>query len=127
MKAFLLATLPYFCFGQNTDLFNSRETDGRDFGPRDWDTVECDDKDVRAGYPTKWEVSQDFGWSFGTNFCRNCEPGDGCGDHHQSPIDLRREWGYNKQLNDEGFINCGDNHWMQYESGTCLWEHFKAA
>lgn len=47
MKALLFAALPFFCLGQNTDLFNYRETDesARDFGPRDWDQVECDDRE----------------------------------------------------------------------------------
>lgn len=82
---------------------------------------------LQLGYPEKWQIGEDYGWGLGTNWCRNCEEQDSCGDHHQSPIDLKREWGYDKQLGDEGYYNCGDNHWMQYESGTCDWEHFKAA
>jgi hypothetical protein len=42
---FLLAALPLSSWGQNTDLFNYRETDGNDYGPRDWEEVECDDLD----------------------------------------------------------------------------------
>lgn len=47
MKVLLLAAFPLACLGQNTDVFNYRETDvdARDFGPRDWKEVECDDVD----------------------------------------------------------------------------------
>jgi hypothetical protein len=26
-----------------------------------------------------------------------------------------------------GVMNCGDNHLMKFESGTCTWKHLKAA
>ena len=29
-------------YSRNDDLFNYRETDGRDYGPEDWDQVTCD-------------------------------------------------------------------------------------
>jgi hypothetical protein len=68
-----------------------------------------------------------MGWKLDENFCESCEPGDNCEDHHQSPVNLDRNWGARKHLGDIGVMNCGDNHWMKYESGTCTWEHLKAA
>lgn len=67
------------------------------------------------------------GWSLQRNDCKNCEPGDGCGTHHQSPVPLDRQWGARKRMGDTGVMNCGDNHWMKYEGGTCNWEHLRAA
>lgn len=80
---------------------------------------------IQYGWPEKWPLGR--GWSMRRNDCQNCEPGDGCGSHHQSPVPLDRQWGARKQLGDIGVINCGDNHWMKYEGGTCNWEHLKAA
>jgi hypothetical protein len=31
--------------GQNDDQFNYRNTDGRDYGPNQWNKVSCDDLD----------------------------------------------------------------------------------
>lgn len=111
------------------DLFNYDTTrtweEGNDYGPRDWEEVECDDIEECYGWPEKWPFAE--GWRLRRNDCENCEPGDNCGTHHQSPIPLEREWGKNKQLGDTGVMNCGDNHWMKYESGTCDWEHHVAA
>jgi len=73
------------------------------------------------GWPEKWHMA--LGWSLRRNECENCEPGDGCGTHHQSPVPLDRQWGARKRMGDTGVMNCGDNHWMKYESGTCNWEH----
>ena len=151
MRLLALAAVPLFCWGQNDDLFNYRGTDGNDYGPRDWDQVQCDDLEscVRPwynmlhssnaiisltllslfpqyGWPEKfpWAV----GWKLSRNDCENCEPGDNCGTHHQSPIPLDRViWGPKRQLGDIGVINCGDNHWMKYESGTCTWDHLVEA
>lgn len=49
VKMLLLALLASSLLvqGQNTDLFNYEGTrdweEGKDYGPRDWDQVECDD------------------------------------------------------------------------------------
>ena len=45
MKALLFAVALPLTWGYNDDLFNYRGTDeeGRDFGPRDWEEVDCDD------------------------------------------------------------------------------------
>lgn len=127
MKVLLLclAALPRFCLGQE-DLFNYRETEGNDYGPRDWEEVECDDTDTCPGWPEKWPFRK--GWRFSRNDCENCEPGDDCGTHHQSPIPLDRLiWGPKKRMGDTGVYNCGDNHWMKYEPGTCTFDHMKEA
>ena len=113
---------------QNTDLFNYDSTrvweSGNDYGPRDWPQVECDDLDECYGWPEKWHFGK--GWRLRENECENCEPGHSCGSHHQSPIPLERRWGERKQLGDIGRMNCGDNHWMKYEEGTCTWDHLVA-
>ena len=155
MKVLLLAlaALPLLTWGQNDDLFNYRETVGNDYGPRDWEQVECDDIEEcvsscqtnafasleipfilpisllprQYGWPEKWPFGE--GWKLRRNDCENCEPGDDCGGtHHQSPIPLDRVlWGPKKRPGDTGVMNCGDNHWMKYESGTCTFEHMKEA
>jgi carbonic anhydrase len=123
-----LLVVPMLVKGQD-DLFNYDSTrnweDGTDYGPREWDQVECDDVETCYGWPEKWPLA--VGWSLRRNDCENCEPGDNCDSHHQSPVPLDRQWGKRKQLGDIGVMNCGDNHWMKYESGTCNWEHLKAA
>lgn len=67
------------------------------------------------------------GWRLRRNDCENCEPGDNCGTHHQSPVPLERQWGRRKRLGDTGVMNCGDNHWMKYEGGSCEWSHLQEA
>lgn len=45
----VVVALPLIVRGQNTDLFNYDTTrdweEGKDYGPRKWDQVECDDLD----------------------------------------------------------------------------------
>lgn len=67
------------------------------------------------------------GFRLRQNHCENCEPGDDCGNHHQSPVPLEREWGKRKRMGDEGRMNCGDNHWMKYEGGSCGWRQLVEA
>jgi hypothetical protein len=129
MLMLLLVAFPAIVRCQNTDLFNydtTRSWDGgMDYGPREWDQVECDDIEECYGWPEKFHMG--VGWSLRRNDCQNCEPGDGCGTHHQSPVPLDRQWGARKRMGDTGVMNCGDNHWMKYEGGTCNWEHLRAA
>lgn len=80
---------------------------------------------MQYGWPEKWHMGR--GWRLRRNDCENCEPGDDCGTHHQSPVPLDRQWGKRKRLGDTGVMNCGDNHWMKYEGGTCNWRHLQEA
>lgn len=59
----LLAFPVVMVWGQNTDLFNYEGTrdweEGKDYGPRQWDQVECDDLE---------ECVRSFGFGSGSAF-----------------------------------------------------------
>jgi hypothetical protein len=67
-----------------------------DYRPPDWNEIKCDEEnalDQCEGYNYKW--SEGINWTITSNFCKWC-PDDGnqqCGRHHQSPINLLREFG----------------------------------
>jgi hypothetical protein len=91
----------------NTDRFNYRDTEGRDFGPQEWNRVKCDDERECLGWPDGWELA--VGWELRRNECEWCpaEGGNNCGIHRQSPIDLLRSpstTGHDTE--------CYDYHWM---------------
>lgn len=96
------------------------------FGPQDWSDVDCPDKTSCLGWPDTWEHAR--GWSVRRNHCQWCpdEADDGnnnsCGTHHQSPIDLRRDWAI-ESSNDSN--ECIDVHEMRYEDGSCTFEHLR--
>lgn len=70
--------------------FNYRATIGDDYGPTDWDKVECETVGECPGWPDGWE--QAVGWELTRNRCEWCpETGNDCGLHRQSPINLLRE------------------------------------
>lgn len=113
------------------DLFNydatilstdDSEGSGNSYGPTDWDKVSCDDLETCPGWPEKWGTGVD--WSLTTNHCKDCQDADSCGRHHQSPIDLKRSWGFNEIPDDAH--ECIDGHWMEYLDGTCTWNNLKA-
>lgn len=107
MRICVLCFVVSFCLGSNDDRFNYDQTDGRDFGPRDWSRVTCDDVDRCQGWPDDWELG--VGWSLQVNNCRWCPEGsDRCGRHHQSPIDLRRNKGVPGHPEES---ECIDWHW----------------
>ena len=82
------------------DLFNYRETVGKDYGPEDWHKVDYE------GWPDKWELG--VGWELKNNNCEWCpDTGNSCPIHRQSPIDLERApstTGHDPE--------CIDYHWM---------------
>ena len=45
MRLLLVVSFLFFrsAYSRNDDLFNYGNTNGRDFGPEDWDQVTCDD------------------------------------------------------------------------------------
>jgi hypothetical protein len=81
-----------------------------DYRPQDWNDIRCDERtreslDECIAYPSKWHEGID--WKINQNYCRWC-PEDQADDqpcssgfdstgqqirHHQSPIDLQREFG----------------------------------
>lgn len=59
-----------------------------------------------------------------TSHCRHC-PEDrsvNCGQHRQSPIDLKRDRGVAGSPNEKF---CPDWHWMEYRPDTCTWDDMK--
>ena len=79
-----------------------------DYRPPDWNDIKCDERtreglDQCVGYSYKWHEGID--WTIQKNYCRWCPEGsfgtchggvDENGQeirHHQSPIDLQREYG----------------------------------
>lgn len=68
-----------------------------DYAPKNWNDISCNEDsqlDKCLGYRDKWETGRD--WSIRKNYCRWCPEDDPsrCSRHHQSPIDLKREVGY---------------------------------
>ncbi|MGK3738839.1 MAG: hypothetical protein ACI90V_005686, partial [Bacillariaceae sp.] len=73
-----------------------------DYSPQNWDDIKCNEGsklDECVGYIDKWTTGRD--WGITKNDCRWCpasKDGSGsnnnCGVHHQSPVNLQREVGY---------------------------------
>jgi hypothetical protein len=102
----------------NFDLSSQQRPDGfMDFAPPDWWQINCPDPDDCLAYRDKWETGRN--WSLGENACLNCLEGTfRCGRHHQSPINLLREYGL--ELGTHPNANeCIDLHWMKYEDSFC--------
>lgn len=105
---------------------NVQRPDGfTDYRPQDWNDIVCDESDALedcVGYRDKWETGRD--WAIERNYCRWC-PDNGedlCRRHHQSPINLRREFGYEPGTHPNA-NECIDAHWMKYEDATCTMDH----
>lgn len=78
-----------FAEAAQEDRFNYRETDGKDYGPEEWDKVSCNEVGECPGWPDGWELG--IGWELKNNECRWCpETGNNCGLHRESPINLLR-------------------------------------
>eukprot|EP00529_Nitzschia_sp_RCC80_P013396 CAMPEP_0113481950 /NCGR_PEP_ID=MMETSP0014_2-20120614/22670_1 /TAXON_ID=2857 /ORGANISM="Nitzschia sp." /LENGTH=597 /DNA_ID=CAMNT_0000375457 /DNA_START=297 /DNA_END=2090 /DNA_ORIENTATION=- /assembly_acc=CAM_ASM_000159 len=97
-----------------------------DYNPTNWDQIVCDEGsrlDECVGYRDKWHTGRD--WDIEQNYCRFCPEGDSsesCRRHHQSPINLRREFGYEPGTHPNA-NECIDIHWMKYEDSTCNMQH----
>mmetsp|Transcript_3495 Transcript_3495/g.6582 ORF Transcript_3495/g.6582 Transcript_3495/m.6582 type:complete len:572 (+) Transcript_3495:230-1945(+) len=92
-----------------------------DYAPQNWNDISCNEGsklDECLGYRDKWETGRD--WSITKNYCRWC-PDKRCGRHHQSPIDLKREVGFEPGTH-ESANECIDVHWMKYEDSFCTWD-----
>jgi carbonic anhydrase len=91
-----------------------------DYSPEDWDEISCNENsklDECLGYRDKWETGRD--WSITENHCKWCPDGsDRCGRHRQSPINLRREVGFEPGTHPNA-NECIDIHWMKYEDSYC--------
>ena len=94
-----------------------------DYSPRNWNDISCNEGsrlEECLGYRDKWETGRS--WQVEKNYCRWCPEGEGrCSRHHQSPIDLKREVGYEPGTH-ESANECIDVHWMKYEDSFCTWD-----
>mmetsp|Transcript_20140 Transcript_20140/g.33400 ORF Transcript_20140/g.33400 Transcript_20140/m.33400 type:complete len:589 (-) Transcript_20140:285-2051(-) len=116
------------CQGGNDDTFNYKNTDedDREFGPEDWDRVECDDLDSCKGWPEDWVLGVD--WDIEENSCKWCPKGESnCDRHHQSPIEMKRSVAVGSEDTNESYRECIDWHWMKYEDSTCTWQDIREA
>lgn len=101
------------------DTFSFRDTNWttRDFGPKNWNLVTCNNVTTCPGWPTNWEKFNSFiSYEGSSNMCRDCSlsiTGD-CQMHQQSPIPLSR--------NVTGDSECYDRHKMHQIKGTCRWD-----
>jgi hypothetical protein len=95
----------------------------KDYSPQNWNDISCNEGsrlDECLGYRDKWETGRE--WAIEKNYCRWCPEGEGrCSRHHQSPIDLRREVGFEPGTHEQA-NECIDVHWMKYEDSFCTWE-----
>jgi hypothetical protein len=120
---------------QNEDI-NRVEENGQtfiDYSPQNWDDIKCNEGsklDECVGYVDKWKTGRD--WGITENNCRWCpasEDGSGsnnnCGVHHQSPVNLQREVGYDFNISSPYYSEianeCIDLHWMKYEDSVRLY------
>ncbi len=132
MLALVVLSLVPSCHGQNSadrgylDRFTYEDEDIErddgffDYSPQDWDEISCNEGsklDECLGYRDKWETGR--GWSIKENHCQWCPEGSNrCGRHRQSPINLKRELGF--EPGDHPNANeCIDVHWMKYEDSYC--------
>jgi hypothetical protein len=122
-----------------------------DYAPQNWKDIICDEEsrlEECLGYTDKWLTGR--GWKIQSNYCIWCPDGEGlCDRHHSSPIDLKRETGYEPGTNEFAnecigelktgwrppysvigqpasnsnasylFVPLPDIHWMKYEDSTC--------
>ncbi|KAL3937732.1 MAG: hypothetical protein SGARI_002006 [Bacillariaceae sp.] len=94
-----------------------------DYSPQNWNDISCNEGsrlEECLGYRDKWETGRS--WEVEKNYCRWCPEGEGrCSRHHQSPIDLKREVGYEPGTHEQA-NECIDVHWMKYEDSFCTWD-----
>lgn len=104
------------------DEDDNRDDGFIDYAPPNWNQIACDEEnqlDACLGYTDKWHTARD--WTIQKNYCRWCPEGENrCSKHHQSPIDLRREAGYEPGTHElaNECIGASDD---EYEIGASLW------
>jgi len=105
--------------GVIADNFNYGYTSGDNYGPAEWNLVECNDLETCSGWPDKHESS--IGWELEENQCKWCpETGNKCPfNHRMSPVNLVRDRAIEDNPN---WKDCPDWHWMNFEDGTCKWD-----
>lgn len=151
----LLLLLSPLAEGQNNDrtyldrfTYNSEDIviendlnkDGRndhtsiDYSPENWRDIRCNEGsklDECVGYTDKWTTGRE--WGISKNYCKWCPEGErnGCGRHHQSPVNLQREVGKDFNSSSKFYSDianeCIDLHWMKYEDSYCTMDHLEDA
>jgi len=112
----------YYLDRFNYDVTVPRSDGFKDYGPEDWEDIECDEQNSLKSclaYRDKWETGR--GWGINKNYCRWCPKDDPelCDNrHHQSPINLERAVGFEPDTH-ELTNECIDIHWMKYEDSFC--------
>jgi hypothetical protein len=97
-----------------------------DFAPEEWFQIDCNDPDdCPEAYRDNWEYGRN--WTLGENACWHCPEGSFlCGKHHQSPINLQREYGLEPGTHPNA-NECIDLHWMKYEDSFCTLDQLEDA
>lgn len=104
------------------DVASQTRPDGfTDYAPPEWLEIDCDDPDdCPEAFPDKWEYGRN--WTLDENACVHCPEGTlQCGEHHQSPINLKREFGLEPGTHPNA-NECIDLHWMKYEDSFCTFD-----
>lgn len=104
------------------DRFNYDSTKENDYGPSEWNKVQCDDHATCPGWPDDFETYNPFiPYKETGNTCIDCssKTRGPCRRHKQSPIHLYRNVTATKE--------CKDRHWMHSSTGTCGFEDMKFA
>eukprot|EP00539_Tryblionella_compressa_P020123 CAMPEP_0178866638 /NCGR_PEP_ID=MMETSP0747-20121128/5052_1 /TAXON_ID=913974 /ORGANISM="Nitzschia punctata, Strain CCMP561" /LENGTH=570 /DNA_ID=CAMNT_0020533509 /DNA_START=1 /DNA_END=1713 /DNA_ORIENTATION=- len=100
----------------------------KDYAPQDWHQIPCPNVEDCLAYTDKWEMGRN--WSLEeTDICQHCPAeaeAEVCGLHHQSPIDLKREYGFEPGTHPNA-NECIDLHWMKYEDSTCTLDQLENA
>jgi len=90
------------------DSFNYRYTSGDNYGPAEWNKVDCNGLEDCPGWPDKHLSS--IGWELEENQCLWCpETGNQCPvQHRMSPVNLVRDRAIEDNPN---WKDCPDWHW----------------
>mmetsp|Transcript_53447 Transcript_53447/g.130116 ORF Transcript_53447/g.130116 Transcript_53447/m.130116 type:complete len:611 (+) Transcript_53447:376-2208(+) len=112
-----------------------------DYSPTEWSSIDCpffsnpggnpEAIDECIGYIDKWHTGREWSLSQSSNACRWCPDGGDssskdCGRHHQSPIELKREYGFEPGTHPNA-NECIDLHWMKYEDSFCTFDQLQQA
>lgn len=117
------------------DRFTYGETTVRDDGfvdytPAEWYFIDCPEGVVEGceAYIDKWRTGR--GWNLTRNQCIHCpatpQGNFACGRHHESPIELLREYGLEPGTHPNA-KECIDLHWMKYEDSFCTMDQLEDA
>jgi len=123
-----MISCPQSKFGVGVDVDDCLAYHDKWHEGRDWDLAANnvdDDWVLRNQYGSYWDEIIDD--DYNGNSCQHCPAGSNdCGRHHQSPINLQREYGLEIGTH-ENARECIDLHWMKYEDSYCTMDQLVAA